>query len=704
MKLSPDNLAIGRPLHCAATSGLLILLAAGFVFAPAALAQTSFIAPTQAELTMTSLPGYPGVAAVVLDKEEITRDDLHSASRYERIKILTEDGKKYASVELPYVTTDYDSEYGANDKTVADIQGRTIHPDGTIIPFTGKPYLKVIEKEKGVKVQAKVFTLPDVTVGSIIEYRYATRIADDIVDAPDWIIQGPLYVKSAHFVWYPTIENIQDPKWGPINAITWFPILPPGAKIESHQLPAAGPTGEQQRIYELSVKDIPPEPDEEFMPPTASYTYAVYFNFSAFHSFADFWKGEGKDWSHRANSFANPNSEIRDAVQKITAGATTPDQKLRAIYAAVMTLENTDFTRQLEQREDKANGLATPKDAADVLHNGRGDSDQLTKLFVAMARAAGFNADLMLVPDRTHHIFVPYWMNFSQFDDTIAIVNIDGKDVFFDPGSRYCAYGHLAWQHTLVQGLRQKGNDTVFAPTPGDDFRNNHISRIADLTLNNAGLISGKISISYNGSPALGWRHTALSDDEEALKHELRSSLEEMLPKTLEIKDIAVQNLTDYEQPLDVTFQVGGTLGIATGKRLLLPADLFLASTHATFPQEKRDQAVYFHYPRYIQDAVRITFPAAFSVEASPSPARFQMPQLAIYNMTIATTPTSFTTRRNFAFNTVIFFPKEYPQLRTFYSQFESNDQQSVVLKSSAPIATASSAQGAGGAIALSAK
>ncbi len=64
-----------------------------------------------------------------------------------------------------------------NDKTLGEISGRTIHADGTIIPFTGKPYLKVMEKTEGVKVQERVFTLPDVEVGSIIEYRYATRIS-----------------------------------------------------------------------------------------------------------------------------------------------------------------------------------------------------------------------------------------------------------------------------------------------------------------------------------------------------------------------------------------------------------------------------------------------------------------------------------------------------------------------------------------------
>jgi hypothetical protein len=159
----------------------------------------TFAKPTPEELSMTSLPGYPGVAAVVLYREEITHDDLNVVDHYDRIKILTQDGKKYANVELPFVTTNVDNQYGANDKKLGEIQARTIHADGTVIPFTGKPYLKVMEKGKGIKYQAKIFTLPDAEVGSIIEYHYATRIADDRFKSPAWIIQGELYVKSAHY-------------------------------------------------------------------------------------------------------------------------------------------------------------------------------------------------------------------------------------------------------------------------------------------------------------------------------------------------------------------------------------------------------------------------------------------------------------------------------------------------------------------------
>ena len=49
--------------------------------------------------------------------------------------------------------------------SIGDITGRTIHADGTIIPFTGKPYKKTIEKGDGYKIESRVFTLPDVRGG-----------------------------------------------------------------------------------------------------------------------------------------------------------------------------------------------------------------------------------------------------------------------------------------------------------------------------------------------------------------------------------------------------------------------------------------------------------------------------------------------------------------------------------------------------------
>lgn len=665
------------------------LLAVSSLSCVSAFAVDTFTKPTPEELSMTSLPGYPGAPAVILFREEITKDDYHDVQHYDRIKILTEEGKKYANVELAFVSSSgfyYDF---ADDKMVGDIVGRTIHADGTIIPFTGKPYLKVLEKFGGVKVQEKVFTLPDVEVGSIIEYRYATRYNDNVYEAPTWWIQDDLYLQHGHFVWYPTTRSMEDEDGAMINSISWFPILPPNAKIERQQAAAIGGQGTVQN-FDLDIRDVPPKLKEEYMPPIGSFSYSVRFNFTPYRTADDFWRSEGKRWSKRVNSFASTNNALNEETEKVIAGAATPEEKLRRIYAAVMSLENTEFTRSREKREDKAAGMGRVSDAADVLDHKRGTPKELTELFIAMARSAGFQSYAMLVPDRSKTLFAEGWLNFQQIDDMVAIVVVDGKDQFFDPGSRYCTFGQLAWQHTGLSGLRQTEAGTAFGQTPFDAFKENRTTRVANLTMNAQGEITGKIDLGFYGAPALRWRQKALQGDDEGLKKELRESLESMVPKSLEIEVGEVGNLTDYEKPLTVRYTVKGGMGNSVGKRVMLPADIFLANETATFPHEKRDLAVYFPYTQMIQDAVRVNLPESLKVEAVPSASKLNLPNTAVYSMSITAADTNVTTRRDFVFGNILVMPKDYSNLRTFYSQLESKDQENIVLKN-APLPTTSS-------------
>jgi transglutaminase-like putative cysteine protease len=647
-------------------------------------AADTFMKPTAEELKMTSLPGYPGAAAVVLYREEISEDDISVIKHYERIKVLTEEGKKYANVDLGFVTTSDNGDYRGNDMSLGEIVGRTIHPDGTIIPFTGKPYLKVLEKTQGMKVQSKVFTLPDVEVGSIIEYRYATRYTDHSALSPDWIIQGDLYVKAAHYQWKPTTHDLVDYKDRPITTISWFPILPPDAKIQRTVLPGTGFHNAQQ-IYELTVHDIPPVAKESYMPPTRNYTYRVLFNFTPYHTGDEYWKSEGKDWAKRQESFMESNGEVKAATQAAIAGAATDEDKVKRIYAAVMKLENTSYTREHEKQEDKAEGVKKVSNVGDVLRLQRGNADQIAELFVSMVRLAGLKAYLMLVPDRSEELFSPGWLTFRQFDEVIAIVNVGGKEMYLDPGSRYCEYGRLGWEHTLVGGLREMESGTAIGQTPGESYQDNRTDRVANLTMDAEGKITGKIDMTYRGAPALRWRHRALRGDEQSLNRGLQESMEGMLPKTLEVKVGTIENLYDYDQPLKVSFHVTGGMGTMTGKRLVMPVDLFLAGESATFAPAKRETAVYFEYPQSVQDALRVNFPKEFAVEAVPDAGTFELPKEAVYKMTVTQTPANFTTRRTFLMGTVIVPPAEYGELRKFYSQFESKDQESVVVKVAPP-------------------
>src|SRR5215469_3512489 len=114
---------------------------------------------TPQELATSAPSANPGAAAIRLYYSYFKDDNDRFVSEYQRIKILTASGLKYADIEIVINPGD----------SIKELKARTIHPDGTIIDYTGKPFEKTIMKRRGVRYLAKTFSLPDVSVGSIVE-------------------------------------------------------------------------------------------------------------------------------------------------------------------------------------------------------------------------------------------------------------------------------------------------------------------------------------------------------------------------------------------------------------------------------------------------------------------------------------------------------------------------------------------------------
>jgi Domain of Unknown Function with PDB structure (DUF3857)/Transglutaminase-like superfamily len=641
--------------------------------------------PTPEELSMTSQPQVPGASAVYLNRDETTDDKLRMFSIYVRLKVLNERGKEFGNVELHFAEG-----RGGGGFTIDSIEGRTIHPDGTIIPFTGKPYEKLVEKTQGIKIMSKVFSMPDVTVGSILEYRYKLRYDDMYVEAPSWYVQSDLWTRKAHYLWRPIDlssgwTNVTNSRGQSTNIIAWTTVLPNGESVAQTKVP-----GTEQSIMELNMHDIPPEPEEEYMPPLSSFTFRVLFYFTAYRSADEFWKNEGKFWAKNQDKFIGPGPIITAAAKDIVSPSDTPDQKLRKLYAAVMKLENTRFTRQHSNAEEKAEGFKEVRTADDIWTRKRGTDDQITGVFVSLARAAGFKAYLGRITSRDRSIFTKTLPSFSQFDDSIAIVNIDGKDQFFDPGARFCPYGHLSWAHTVAQGIRQTESGSDFFATSGESYTFSRVQRIADLNLTPEGALSGTIRMIYSGDPALRWRHRSLEGDSASLEREIRTSVERLVPTGVEVKVASIDKLEDYEEPLVANLEVKGSLGSSTGKRILLPGDIFEANAKPAFPHEKREIPVYFEFTRITQDAVRVTFPSTLSVESLPASNKESYEKAVAYSYSSESTPRTFTVRRTYALGDLLFDVKQYPALRSFYSKMETKDQENVVL-TTAPATAAKS-------------
>ena len=641
--------------------------------------------PTPEELKMTSVPEAPGAPAIYLNREETTDDHLHFWRTYARIKVLTEGGKDYANVEVGQ----YNSHQGGYK--VEAIEGRTIHPDGTIIPFTGKPYEKLIEKGHDFKYTAKVFTLPSVEVGSILEYSYELRYDDDIFYAPSWIIQSDLFTRHGHYEWLPTSKELisKDEKGELITSgISWTHILPKNVELKNTEIPKGGTDG-PQRDFDLSIDNVPGLADEEYMPPMHSLGYRVLFYYSAYKSQDEFWKQSGKRWGQARDHFIGPGSKVHAAVKELIQPGDTEEQKLRKIYAAVLKLENTSYTRERSRSEEHAEGLNEVKNTDDVLERKRGTDDQLAQLFVAMARAAGFKAYIMGVTNRDKNIFLETYLSLNQLNDDIAIVNVGGKDEYFDPGQPFCPYGELAWKHTMTAGLRQTDNGAAIAFTPAMPYKSARTDRIADLKMDDHGVATGPVTLTFQGSPALRWRQQYLRGDAESLNHDLQKMLENMMPGGMEVKVASMQNVDDYEKPLIVKYDVKGAIASSTGKRVLVPADIFEFGAKPTFSHPKREMAIYFPYASMTLDAVRVTYPAGYTLESKPAAESIPYTYKekgkdvteALYDIKTEVGPNFVLLRRTMVLGENLFPNEQYESLYGFFSKFEARDHEPTILK-----------------------
>jgi transglutaminase-like putative cysteine protease len=643
-----------------------------------ALLFAQFQQPTGEELKMTADPKAPGAAAVYLNLEEISNDPIHFHSLYVRIKVLAEKGKELATVEIPYESRHF---------KVADIKGRTIHSDGTVIPLIGKPEDLLASKTGDRQFNRKVFTLPSVEVGSILEYRYQLDYDNNQVSSPQWEIQQPYFVHKAHYVFTPfkaflpgaqnqTSQYIMDDKGRALNTLMWWPILPPGVQIRTD---VAG-------RYSVDITDVPPIPDEEWMPPIRNLLYKVLFYYTYAHSAAEFWDTEEKHWSKDVNRFADPSSAIHQAVSGIVAPTDSDLDKAKKLYKAVQALDNTDFSREKGKAELKQLHLKAAKRAEDTWTQKAGSSEDIALLYLAMLRAAGLTAYAMKVVDREQGTFDPAFMSFDQLDDTLVILSTGGKEAILDPGEKMCPFGTLHWRHAGASGARQSGDNHNAGTTPFEPYTTNNLVRSGSLDVDQHGVITGEIRFIMNGQEALRWRQAALTNDLDEVKKQFDRWLESMVPDGVQAHIDHFLGLDDPDVNLLAAVKVQGTLGAATSKRLLLPGFFFQTrGSHPFVNQDKRLEAVDMHYGDHVTDEIVYRLPPGLAVEGAPQDTKIPWQDHAVFIAKSASAPGKITIARSLARAFTFAKPEEYQDLRAFYQKVAAADQQQLVLTTSSP-------------------
>jgi Domain of Unknown Function with PDB structure (DUF3857)/Transglutaminase-like superfamily len=580
-----------------------------------------------------------------------------------RVKIFNERGREAQSK--------VDITYGKRTR-VSDIAGRTIKKDRTIIELKKDGiFERTIAKASGVKVTAKSFVLPNVEPGDMIEYRWRETSTESSANYMRLNFQREIPIHLVKYYIKPLTSD-------------QFPYQMRMSTFQGERTPLQR---ELNEFWSTSMSNMPAFREEPYMPPEASVRtwMLIYYSEDKKLDAQKYWKEHGKDVYKNARSRMKANDEVQSKTAALTSGASDPDSKLARLF---------DFCRtQIKNIYDDASGITADdrsklkdnKSPADTLKTGKGDGMDINYLFAAMATAAGFDARMAAMPDRSDMYFVPGFVDSYFLPSQSVAVKIGEKWRFFDPASRFVPFGMLRWQEEGVPALVSDPKDPVFVTTdlaaPGKSARR----RTASFRLAEDGTLEGDVKVESIGHLAAAAKELndakSANEREEELKENLRSRL-----STAEVSNVVLEDASDPLKPHVISYRVKiPGYAVRTGRRLFLQPGYFQRGLSPYFSTSTRKHDIQFDYPWSESDSVTFELPEGFALDNADAPAKIPG-EVAGYNVQMTITPDqrTLTYKRDFFVGgkETLFFPANmYPQVKAVFDMVHQGDNHTITLK-----------------------
>ena len=589
---------------------------------------------------------------------------------YVRIKVFSERGRESQSkIDIPFLS----------NWKIQDIAARTIKPDGTIVELKKEDVLeRTIEKLSGVKIKAKSFAMPGLEPGAIIEYRWKETRNDRLANYIRLYFQRDV----------------------PVQLVKYYikPLSLPGFEYGMRAQTFNGATNpfvkEKEGFYSVTMTNVPAFHEEPRMPPEDAVRpwMLVFYTKESDSKGEKFWQEYGKQSYEDYKSRMKVSDEVKTVSAATIAGATTPEEKLEKLFEFCRSkIKNTNDDASGLTADDRAK-LKENKSPADTLKRGMGTGTDIDMLFAALAIAAGFDARVARLSDRSDTFFDKGFADDYFIQSYDIAVKVGEQWRFYDPASTYVPLGMLRWQEEAQEALLSDPKLPTWVVTPLSPPDKSKVKRSAKLTLSEDGTLEGDAHVEYYGH--LGVFRKEWDDDDSPVQREetLRDAVKKQM-STADVSDIKIENITDPVKPYVYNYHIR-VPGYAqrTGKRLFLQPEFFQHGIEPLFAGSARKYPVYFNYPWSEEDAVTIDLPAGFSLDNADAPQPFSAGTLSDYKPTMGVTQDGrqLVYKRKFFFGgggAIVFPVDTYPKLKLYFDAVHQADNHTITLKQSAATA-----------------
>jgi hypothetical protein len=454
--------------------------------------------------------------------------------------------------------------------------------------------------------------------------------------------------------------------------------------MQAQRMPsAANPIREKDKLVHFDAQNVPAIETEDFMPPTDAIIGRVdfYYTLNENTDVNQYWQAAGLEWNSDAEKFIGHSSAINDEARKVAPASDPPETRLRKLYARAQQIRDLSREKEKTQGEIKQEKLKDDNNAEDVLKNGYGYDYEVNLFFIALARAAGFEASSVWVSDRARYFFNPNILDRRQMDTDVVLVKLNGQDLFLDPASAHCGFGQLPWPETGTRGLKLDAQGGSFVNTTAPKSSDAVIERTATLQMGDDKWLQGKLFVTFSGQEAMGLRQDADDQDDADRNKTLIDKVTAWLPAGATVTLTNQPDWAGSDLPLRAEFEVRTkTVGATTGHLVLISENLFSDADMPRFDHPQRTYPIYFDYPWEFRDDVTLTLP--ITLEAGDLPATVDnATPFGHYVLVCTKRPGALHFERIITLPAFFYAVQSYGPLRAFFDEARNADQRQVMLQ-----------------------
>jgi hypothetical protein len=537
----------------------------------------------------------------------VSPEKIRTVAR-EAYKILRPDGRDHGTVFV----------FLNSNRKVTSIHGWCIPAKGKDYEVKDKESMEVSPpKIEGAEliadVKAKVLRIPAADVGNIVGYEYEVE-ERPLVLQDTWDFQGLDPVRESHY-------SIQLPAGWEYKA-SWL----------NHAEITPTQTGGQ---VQWALTDIKGLRKEEDMPPMRGVVGKMVIAFfppggPGGKGYSN-WQQMGAWYRDLTNDRLTASPDIKQKVTALTAAASTPLEKMRAL-AQFMQHDIRYVAIEL------GIGGWQPHPASEIFSHRYGDCKDKATLMSSMLHEIGIDSYYVVINTERGSITRDTPAH-NAFDHAILAIKLPesatdssliatvqhsrlGKLLFFDPTSELTPFGKISGYLQANWGLLVTPDGGELVELPKQPSTMNGIQRVAHLTLDPSGRLVGEVQETRLGDRASSqrWALRTVTKDADRIKpieNVLSGSLSNFL-----ITKASVLNLQRTDQPFgfDYTFQADSYAKLAGNLLLVRPRVIGSKTSGILETREPRQFPIEFEGPVKDTDIFEIAIPAGYEVDDLPPP------------------------------------------------------------------------------------